>query len=108
MTRTASEEIREIWASSGMTYKEISKITGIKENSLACWITGRRNPPEYVVEYLRLKLKTAVIKNNADYIRQLNNNDLANLLELVRSFGFGDKTASQFLEDADLIERQET
>jgi len=103
--QTSSEMIREIWASSGLSYCELSKIVGIAENTLACWISGRRNPPHYVVEYVKMKLALSSLNTNEDIIRNLSKNDLADLLELVSTNGFGKRTALEFLEGTDLRER---
>lgn len=52
-----SERVRQMYVMSGLTYAQLSELTDIKQNTLACWITGRRNPPDYVVEFIRDKLK---------------------------------------------------
>lgn len=51
-----SEKVRQLYIMSGLTYEELSKLTGIRQNTLACWITGRRNPPDYVVDLIRAKI----------------------------------------------------
>lgn len=103
--QTSSEMIREIWASSGMSYCELSKLTNITENTLACWISGRRNPPLYVVDYVKMKLALASTNTNESIIRNLSTDDLADLLEFVSNNGFGKRTAYEFLEGTDLKER---
>ena len=49
--------IRYLYACSNLTYEEISKLTDIKVNTLANWITGRRNPPLYVTKNVYIKIK---------------------------------------------------
>ncbi len=64
------EKVRQIYIMSGLTYEKLSKLTGISQNTLACWITGRRNPPDYVVDLIRAKIKqhkqTETVKDKGD------------------------------------------
>lgn len=50
------EIIRQIYIMSGLTQKQLSQITGIKMNTIACWVAGRRNPPDYTVDLFRAKI----------------------------------------------------
>ena len=49
-------KVRILWAKSGLTYEQLARLTGIKINTLANWITERKNPPDYVVEFIRMKI----------------------------------------------------
>lgn len=48
--------LKEAVKFSGMTIKEIEEETGIPYRSLQNWISGVRQPPDYVEEYLIQKL----------------------------------------------------
>ena len=50
------EKIRLLYVMSGLTQKQLSQITGIKMNTIMCWVSGRRNPPDHVVEWFRSKI----------------------------------------------------
>jgi DNA-binding transcriptional regulator YiaG len=39
-----------------MSYAELSELTGIPKDTLANWILGRREPPDYVIKLLKEKL----------------------------------------------------
>lgn len=51
-----SDVIRNIYYLTGLTYKEITSKVGIKRNTFANWLMGRRNPPYIVVDYICDKL----------------------------------------------------
>lgn len=53
----ANEVIRFIYEKSHLTYNEISKLTDVKKDTLAGWITRRRNPPSYTARMIFEKLK---------------------------------------------------
>jgi transcriptional regulator with XRE-family HTH domain len=50
-------EIRKLYLKSGLTYDELAEITGIKRNTIASWIIGRRTPPEYTIAFVREKVE---------------------------------------------------
>lgn len=56
MTGTNAEKVRELYKRSGLTYDELSAVTGINRNTLAQWISLKKSPPDYVVELIRIKL----------------------------------------------------
>ena len=55
-----SKKIRKIYERAkkkgNLTYETLAALLGVKENTLACWITGRRNPPDYVVQSIEQKV----------------------------------------------------
>lgn len=59
-----SKRVRELYLASGLSYSKLSDVTGIKRNTLANWIMGRRNPPDYVVEFIEKKITE--YKNNIE------------------------------------------
>ena len=62
-----SSKVKQIYEMSGLTYEQLSGLTRISENTLACWITGRRNPPDYVVSYLLQKVEN-FLDGGGEYI----------------------------------------
>lgn len=54
---TNSEKIRQLYEESGLSYSELSKLLDVPYNTLANWLMGRRNPPDYIVEMIRTKLE---------------------------------------------------
>lgn len=104
---TLNEQIRQIWAKSGYTYKELSEITKIPENTLASWITTNENrkrvPPLYVVDYIKGCVRQSVIVNNADAIRRLSDKQMQDFLEEVSNKGIED--VKGFLKDNTLKEK---
>ena len=49
--------IKELRAASGMTQKEFSDYFNIPRRSIEDWETGKRTPPEYLVDLIEYKLK---------------------------------------------------
>ena len=49
--------IKELRAASGMTQKEFSDYFNIPRRSIEDWETGKRTPPEYLVEIIEYKLR---------------------------------------------------
>lgn len=105
---TTSEEIRQIWAKSGYTYNELSVITGISENTLASWITTnekrQKNPPPYIVDYVRMKVDLSKVKNNADVIRRLSDKELAEFIIDILEKGI-EGTAYDFVKGTNLLRK---
>lgn len=58
MEKRNCDKIREIYVRNGLTYKKMSEITGIRQNTIACWVTGRRNPPDYTLKFVRAKINS--------------------------------------------------
>lgn len=54
-----SQKIRTLYKESNFTYKELSEITGVKYQTIASWIMGRRNPPDYVYDIIETKILQA-------------------------------------------------
>lgn len=104
--KTTGERIRKLWEQSGYTYKELSELTGITENTLANWITEnkerRRNPPEYVYKYIKMKIKEKQIKTNGDVIRRMTDKELIMFLTVLNEL-VEDRDMRQFVCDNDMI-----
>jgi transcriptional regulator with XRE-family HTH domain len=49
--------LKELKEREKMSYTELSELTGIPKDTLANWILGRREPPDYVINLLKDKLK---------------------------------------------------
>ena len=77
---TTSEQFRELWKESGLTYVQLADLLGIRTDTVAKWIANLRNPPQYVVEYTKMILKKNNPKTNGDYIRSMNNGQLRDFL----------------------------
>ena len=52
-----AQTIRDLYKESGLSYEELSVLTGIKKNTLAQWITLRKSPPDYCVEFVRERVR---------------------------------------------------
>ena len=52
-----TEELKSIMDSFGLSLLKISEITYIPKYTLYNWYIGRRVPPYYCQEYLKIKLK---------------------------------------------------
>lgn len=50
--------VRKAYKRSGLNYEQLSVLLKVKRNTLANWLThsGRRVPPEYVVQYIEEKV----------------------------------------------------
>lgn len=48
--------LKELKEREKMSYAELSELTGIPKDTLANWILGRREPPNYVIKLLKEKL----------------------------------------------------
>ncbi len=64
-----SNRIRQAYMNSGLSYSELAKLTGIKRNTLACWITGRRTPPEVIVRMIEEKVSVH-LNGGGEYINK--------------------------------------
>lgn len=49
---TALPEIKSIRARTGLSQKAFSELTGVPQRTIENWETGKRIPPEYVVNLL--------------------------------------------------------
>ena len=67
--------IREAYLRSGYSYRELSAITGVKYETLASWLMGRRNPPDYAVETILSKIK-ANPKRRKNAAKEKNNENI--------------------------------
>lgn len=69
-----SERIRKAYEECGLTYKSLASLTGLKVNSLACWITARRNPPDYVADMIVEKVRN-FMNGGGEYINKKQSRD---------------------------------
>ena len=53
--------LKELKEREKMSYAELSELTGIPKDTLANWILGRREPPEYVIKLLKEKLSSKAV-----------------------------------------------
>lgn len=67
--KTNHERVREAYVKSGLSYSRLAKLTGFKENSLACWITGRRTPTDVVTNLIEEKVSN-YLKGEGEYINK--------------------------------------
>lgn len=67
--QTICNRIRQAYVSSRLSYSELAKLTGIKRNTLACWITGRRTPPEVIVHMIEEKV-SVYLNGGGEYINK--------------------------------------
>lgn len=63
------DRVREAYIRSGLSYPKLAKLIGVKENSLACWITGRRNPTDVVTNLIEEKVSN-YLKGGGEYINK--------------------------------------
>lgn len=61
---SATEIIKELRESVGMTRREFSAHTGIPVRTLEDWEAGRRTPPEYIPRLIGYQLKYEKIVGN--------------------------------------------
>lgn len=64
--------IKELRLNSNMTQKEFGKYFGISQRTIEGWESGRRNPPEYLVELIKYKLekeRIEMLKENKKVLR---------------------------------------
>ena len=64
-----SKRVRAAWARSGLTYDELAELTGQKRNSIACWITGQRNPSDVTTAMIEEKVST-FLNGGGEYINK--------------------------------------
>lgn len=51
-----SEAMRKLWEESGLSYRIVADLAGIKPDTFASWVFGKREPPSYALELVRTKL----------------------------------------------------
>lgn len=68
--------MKELYKKSGLTYDELARLTGIKRNTLACYLTGKRQPSDIVTERITEKV-TAYLKCGGEYINKAYRDDFA-------------------------------
>lgn len=56
-SETKHEALRKAYERSGMSYKKLADFLGLRENTLACWLTNKRTPPEYTVVMIVEKIE---------------------------------------------------
>ena len=64
--------IRELWEKSGLSYQELSKITGIKLNTMSCYILGKRVPTEAGLITIKAKVEN-YFAGGSEYINKQGN-----------------------------------
>lgn len=64
-----SERVKQAYEKSGLTYDALAKLTGVKRNSLACWIIGRRNPSDIVTNLIEEKV-SVYLNGGGEYINK--------------------------------------
>lgn len=64
-----SERVRNAYKKSGLSYTGLAKLTGLKRNSIACWITGKRNPNDVVTDFIEEKV-SAYLCGGGEYINK--------------------------------------
>lgn len=64
--------IRELWEKSGLSYQELSKITGIKLNTMSCYILGKRVPTEAGLIAIKAKVEN-YFAGGSEYINKQGN-----------------------------------
>ena len=52
-----TNKISELFLETGMTQKEFSEYLAIPLRTIENWLTGKRVPPEYLIELIEYKLK---------------------------------------------------
>ena len=73
--RKNCKRVRDAYVRSGLSYQELAELTGLKENSLACWITGRRNPTDVVANFIEEKVSN-YLKGGGEYINKSEYRDI--------------------------------
>lgn len=63
-----SQKLRTVYEESGLTVKEISKITGIKSSTLTSWFTGNRYPKPASAKIVIEKVKKYFGTDRREYI----------------------------------------
>lgn len=56
MEYKTSEIMRALYEQSGLSYSAMARALGIKRNTLATWLRGKRNPSPLVVDMACIKL----------------------------------------------------
>lgn len=52
-----TNKISELFLETGMTQKEFSEYLAIPLRTIENWLTGKRVPPEYLIELIEYKLE---------------------------------------------------
>lgn len=55
--------VRQLYLDSGLTYEEFSKVIDVKINTVKSWLSGRREPTEYSVKYVQMKIDEYLSNN---------------------------------------------
>ena len=53
---TNVKRVRDAYLASGLTYSKLALLVGVKRNTLACWITGKRNPSNLFANLIEEKV----------------------------------------------------
>ena len=54
---TNSEKIRKICEENNLGKRDISLLTKIPVDTVRCWFDSRRNPADYIVDYISLAIE---------------------------------------------------
>lgn len=85
INREGAVLLREKYKKSGLPYTEFARILGVKENTLAMWLSLKRTPTSYFVKYALEKLKEYEESSTfGNAIRAMSNSEIAELLTDVR------------------------
>ena len=60
-------KIKELKKQAKLTYQELSELTGIKINTLTCYVTGKRSPSDVITNMIVDKINT-YLKGGSRYI----------------------------------------
>ncbi len=63
------ERVKNAYIKSGLTYVELSELTGIKKNTLLCYTMGRRVPSDLIVAAIEEKV-SAFVDGDGEYINK--------------------------------------
>lgn len=69
MQKINSERVRDAWKKSGLSYRELSALTKIPQNTLACYITGKRNPTDITTNVIE-EIVNAYLNDSSVYINK--------------------------------------
>ena len=85
INREGAVLLREMYKKSGLPYTEFAKILGVKENTLASWLSLKRTPTSYFIKYALETLKEyEEYSTYGSAIRAMSNPELADLLSDIR------------------------
>lgn len=63
-----AQDLRKLYEESGLTMKEISRITGVKFSTLTSWLTGKRYPKPSSAKLVTEKVRKYFGTDRTEYI----------------------------------------